>query len=129
MKYETKRMLSRIYAIIMACLIGGGAIWSGLKAVIDGSPKQAEATYPPMLLYEGEYYVLTGMEAVTVPDDLATVYAKSVGSQDMVPSEEGTCNFGSGMMTFMMDEDKAYIEDNSGNWLICEKLEAETGEE
>ena len=124
MNYETKRTLSRIGAIVMACLMVGGVIWSGIQAFMD-KPRQSAATYPPVALYEGDYYVLTGLEAMDLPEDLTQIYIKSVGDQEMIPTEDGTCNFGSGLMVFQMGEDKAYIQDKDGDWLICEKIEEE----
>ena len=124
MKYETKRILARVGAIAMACLMAGGVIWSGIQSFMD-KPKQGAATYPPVLLYEGDYYVLTGMETMSLPEDLTQIYAKTVGDQETVPTEDGTCNFGTGLMIFQMGEDKAYIQDQDGDWLICEKIEEE----
>ena len=124
MDYELKRKLSRIGALFTAFLMVAGVAWSGIRAAVQQS-RQETAVYPPLLRYSGEYYVLTGRSALDLPDDLPQVYAKCIGSQDEIPEEDGTCNFGKGLMAFRMGDEVAYVSDNSGNWLICEKLTPE----
>ena len=124
MRYETKRALSRVGTVVMAVLMAGGVIWSGIQAFMD-KPQQGGVTYPAAILYDGDYYVLTGMEILDLPEDLTQIYVKSVGDQKVLPTEDGTCNFGSGLMAVQMGEDRGYIQDNDGGWLICEKIEEE----
>ena len=122
MNYDTKRLLSRIGAIGMACLIAGGVVWGAVSAMLESS-EPPSATYPPLFVYEGEYYALTGREIMDLPDDLTQVYAKVIGDQEEFPYEDNTCNFGSGLMDFRVGDGEAYIEDGDGDWLICQKVD------
>lgn len=127
MKQSTRRTLVRVGAIVMAGLIIVSAAWTGIISMLQSKAENV-STYPPLLFYEDEYYVLTSQEVEQLPDGLTLVEAEVIGDQETVPYESGTCNFGNGMMVFQVGENEAYCEDNDGSWLICQKLTAEEEE-
>ena len=128
MKQATRKTMTRVISITMAVLMVIGMAWTGISA-LSTSGSSAEILYPPLLRYEDSFYMLTSEQTEASDGEAQELQARVIGDQQTLPTENGTCNFGSGTMVFRLEADGQMLcQDNDGNWLICEKLVSD-GEE
>ena len=127
LKQSTKKRTISLISAGLAILMVAAAIWTVVSSVIGGVTGSSSAAYPPVLMYQGDFYVLTNEEAKTPPTGLV-IEAKAVGNQQSLPPRNGTCNFGSGTVQFRMnDVGQGYCADADGKWFYCRKV-GEEGE-
>lgn len=121
MKQATRKTMARVISITMVALLVLGMAWTGIASLSSGS--DTGAVYPPLLRYEDGFYMLTSTAGEASEEDALELQAQVIGDQQKLPTENGTCNFGSGTVSFRIEENgQVLCQDNDGNWLICEKL-------
>lgn len=127
LKQSTKKKTVSLISAGLAILMVVAAIWTVVSSIIGSAAGSGSAVYPPVLMYEGDFYVLTGEQAETPPTGLV-IEAKAVGDQQSLPPTNGTCNFGSGTVQFRMDDTgQVYCVDADEKWFYCRKV-GEEGE-
>ena len=122
MKQAAKKKTFGFISLGLAVLMIAAAVWTVVSTVAEGLTGTGSAVYPPVLLYQGDFYVLTSEQAETPPTGLV-IQAKAVGDQQSLPPRSGTCNFGSGTVQFRMDDEgQVYCADADGKWFYCTKV-------
>lgn len=128
MREASKKKMVRVVSITMAVLMVLGVGWTAVTALMSSKAAGA-ATYPPLLRYDGAFYMLTNETVDALPEgDTDSITAESIGSQEVLPMEDGACNFGRGTITFEITADgTVYCGPYEGSYILCRK--AVSGEE
>ncbi len=116
---KMKRNLAvRIMSILLASLVGLGALGSGLYAIFSGSKPAQQDEATPLFMYNDTIYLVTGETLEVLPDKGEMIQAENIIKPNVVPVQNGDANFGSvGDTYILIGEDMYYSFD--GAYHVC----------
>ena len=114
-----KNLTVRIMCIVLAALVGVGALGGGIYAIVSGSKQPVQQTENTALfMYNDTLYLVTGEIIEALPAEGETTVVEKVIKPNVVPVENGAANFGSvGDEYILIGEDMYYSFD--GAYHIC----------
>ncbi len=123
---EKRTLKLKARQIICVVLVALLVLTSGTTAVIglinaSQSQSAADVAYPPLFLYEGNYYMVTAEQTTSRPEGevVEELTAHTTGDQNTFPVDEGSCNFGGGTVPFLSVDGTLYCCTEEGVYLKC----------
>ncbi len=128
LKMKTTQIVCLVLVVLLLLSSGATAIYA--IASRSGTKTAADYAYPPLFLYDGTYYMVTAEQLYETPEGESSenLTATVTGSQDTVPTLEGSCNFGNKTVPFLRVDGTIYCCINDGSYLKCVEFSSSAAE-
>lgn len=108
----------RVLCIVLAVLVGAGALGGSLYAVFSGNAQQ-ESGGTPLFMYHDQLYLVTDQSVQAIEEENQTVPVKSRIEANVVPKENGASNFCPVGDSFLYTEGGDLYYPYNGAYLLC----------
>ncbi len=115
LRMKTTQLICLIIAVLLVLSSGGTAVYALITSSAS-SKTAADYTYPPLLLYDGTYYMATS-EQVYETLEGESITAVVTGDQNTYPVSDGSCNFGKKSVPFLLVDGTVYCCIDDGSYL------------
>ena len=117
-----KNLAVRIMSILLAGLVGVGALGGGIYAIVSGSkPTSQQSENLPLFMYNDTVYLVSGEASTELPGGGEMIEVKNVIKPNVVPAQNGDANFGSVGDTYILVGDDMYYSFD-GAYHICQPV-------
>lgn len=123
--YENNRKKSvRLVCLGLAILMVLGTFATGITALIGASSTPKEQIYPPIFILDSEFFMVTNEIVSALPGEGSESFImKTMGTQDELPIEERTANFGKSEVTISRVSDGSlYYHAPDGSFYKCNRV-------
>lgn len=108
----------RILCIVLAVLIGAGALGGGLYAVFTGSSQQNTGD-TPLFMYNDQLYLVTDQSVQAIEEENESVEVESRIEANVIPQKNGESNFCPVGENFVYTESGDLYYPYNGAYLLC----------
>lgn len=108
----------RILCIVLAVLIGAGALGGGLYAIFAGTSQQ-EMGDAPLFMYDDQLYLVTDQSVQAIEEQNETVTVESRIEANVIPQKNGESNFCAVGEKFVYTESGDLYYPYNGAYLLC----------
>ena len=117
-----KNITVRIMCILLAGLVGIGALGGGIYAIVSGSkPTSQQSENLPLFMHNDTLYLVSGETVTEIPDEGEIIEVQNVIKFGVVPVQNGDANFGSVGDTYILVGDDMYYSFD-GAYHICQPV-------
>ncbi|MBC8560969.1 hypothetical protein [Fumia xinanensis] len=87
-----RNVAMRIFCIVLAVLVGAGALGGSLYAVFSGSSQQNSGG-TPLFMYNDQLYLVTDQSVQAIEEKNQTITVESRIKDNVIPQKNGESNF------------------------------------